>query len=482
MTQSVELSERKSMLQSLMKCPHGKLSETAPIFKKVLVADPLFAGKAFYALHLEKYNQIRDLEESANSFLLVSPFPEHRRAGRILFRNFEPYRAYRVGDFIATELKPNRQVRSAVEEYLRELERNTGRFDGAVRVARKELHRLYETYHIKPSKRAQTILFDKKTPEGEVSVSKLLVDAKTPEEQARIIIDYKVPYRLATSALKGLTPAVWVALIEVMTPHEALNLRQRIEKSGILQDERIRKLYQDKLAKTGKSKRVSYSTLGERASAKGEDKQLEEIVQKARQEKISEGQKITVDTAVYVDISGSMEAAIEIAKKFGPIIGPICEADLNVYAFNTVAHPIVVEDRGKVADWEKAFRLIRAGEWTSLGCAMEASIKTGKVPEQAVFITDQGENRRPFLTDVVRRHNLEDTKFIFLNCVAHGNRVYREVAKQLEGLGMDVMEYDFDTNLNRPGWYVDLNNVVPLLTKGGYAQLVTEIMELELPK
>lgn len=474
MTTTKELSAKKELLRLLMRCPHRNLEETIPIFKSALDKDPLFSGKCFYALTLSEFNQIRDLAESSCAFLLTSPHSEHREAGRICFQKLEPYRAYRVSAFARKQLKPNRQVRGAVIDYLRALELDKKRFDGAVSVAGSDLHRMYEFYHIEPSPRAQSILFDRKLPEGEVSPILLLRKAVTPEEQAKIIVEHRIPYRQATSVLKAMTPAVWVALIEVMTPAEALNLRASIEKSDILKDPDIRELYEKKLGCVATSKRVATSTITERKSAKGKDERLDTILSKARQEKIDKGARISDDTLIAVDCSGSMEPAIEAARRICPHIASLCDAKLAVYCFNDTAWKLDY-GKGTFEDFQRAFKLIRADGQTSLGCALKKAITDGFVPEQAVFITDQCENRSPRLADVFKVSG-GDTRFIFMNFGSN------DVAQQLESAGAEVTEFTINVSVDTPGWYSLLDNLRPLLTKGGYTQLVEKIMALVLPK
>jgi hypothetical protein len=471
-----ELSAKKVLLQSLMKCPHRKLEETVSTFKTALEHDPLFAGKCFYALTLDEFNQIRDLEEAGIAFLLTSPHAEHREAGRVTFQTLEPYRAYRAASFIRSSLKVNRQVEGTVVDYLRTLEDNSRRFDGAVKLAADDLHKMYEFFHVKPSKRAQTILFDHKIEAGEVDVMALIKNAKSPEDQAELIVKYKVPYRQATSSIKNMTPTIWVALISVMSPSEALNSRASIEKSGILNDPEIRKLYEGKLNSAASDKRVASTTVGSRKSTKGSDESINRIMAKVEQAKIDSGARITSDTLVAVDCSGSLHVAIDLSKKICPNIAAMCDGKMAVYCFNDVGWSLKT-GKGTIEDFRKSFDLVRANGSTSLGAALAKSIEDGFTPEQVVFVTDQGENRSPRLHEVFKA-KAKDTKFVFIN-VGNFNH---DVANHLEREGADVSEFDFTANEGTPGWYVNMNNFTTLLTKGGYTDLVGRIMALELPK
>lgn len=470
-----ELNVKKELLRTLLKCPHGKLEETMPIFKNILDTDPLFAGKCFYAMTISKYNEIRDLEESGISFLLTSPHPEHRDAGRICFQNLEPYRGARVINFIRKSLKSNRQVKGAAVDYLKTLESNPRRFDGAIKRSKDDIHKMYELLHIAPSKRAQTIVFDNKTPANEINPITILRNSNSPEDQAKIIIKYNIPYIQATSVIKAMTPAIWVALIEVMSPSEALNLRAKIEKTGILVDNSIRELYEKKLEELKTDKRVKVSTMTERKSATGTDEKLTKIVSDARQTKIDKQEKITLDTMMAIDCSGSMQVAIELAKRLCPHIAALCDSELKIICFNDTATELKVKGKS-FEDYTKAFALIRANSNTSLGSALDKSLRDKFIPEQVVYITDQVENTAPRASEVYEK--IKETKFIFVNV---GNFVHN-VARELTAAGAEVLEIDAGVNTTDKGWYSIMDNLTPLLTKGGYTQLVEEIMNLELPK
>jgi len=475
--ENTELSIKKDILRTLMKCPHGNLDETIPTFNKSMLQDPLFTGKVCYALTLDEFNNIRDLSEAGIAFLLTSKYPQHREAGRVMFQTLEPYRAYRVSTFVHKSLKSNRQVQGSVTDYLKILESNKNRFNGAVKVAASKLHKMYEFYHVKPGSLAQEVLFDHKTPEGEEDIIEILKKTEDPNDQAAIIVTNRIPYKQATSVIKKITPAVLVAFIEVMTIPEIVNSRAMIESSGVLNDSRIREIYEKKLALAGTNKRVVTSTLGERKSTKGSDERLNKIIKEAEQKKIDNSIKITADTDIYVDCSGSMQPAIELAKIICPQVAALCSGNLRVFGFNEVAWDIY-KGKGTIEQFRTAFMLVRASSNTSLGSALLKSYDKTP-PEQVIYITDQGENRSPYVVDVYKNYK-HNTKFIFLN-VSGNQGIRHHLAEQLDTLGADVLEFEFKTTINTPGFYSDLDNFTTLLTKGGYTELVTKIMNLELP-
>ncbi len=124
--------------------------------------------------------------------------------------------------------------------------------------------------------------------------------------------------------------------------------------------------------------------------------------------------------------------------------------------------------------------MVRADGTTSLGAALEMAWKQGFIPEQAVYLTDQGENHGPFLVQVYTRLIQEghDPAFIFVNILSST----RQVSKDLEEAGARVQVFDFNEDMSRPGWWVALDQVVVVVAGEGPVSIVDRIMALELPK
>ena len=91
--------------------------------------------------------------------------------------------------------------------------------------------------------------------------------------------------------------------------------------------------------------------------------------------------RITRPTALLIDKSGSMEQAIELGKRVGAMLAAVCDRELYVYAFDTVAFP--VEAGGTdLASWETALRGIGAGGSTAVGVGVELLRKKRQYIEQ----------------------------------------------------------------------------------------------------
>src|SRR5262249_62045482 len=138
----------------------------------------------------------------------------HWDTGLALLRQLPPYEVVRIVDFIhgthqtmaegevERGLKRNlpRSLRTEVCRYLREREANPDWFDSTVLVARKALKRLYALLHVRPGERAQKILFDEDPPaDSRLFALKQLARAAGPDEQARLIVEHNIPYRVAAT-------------------------------------------------------------------------------------------------------------------------------------------------------------------------------------------------------------------------------------------------------------------------------------------
>src|SRR5205085_7174075 len=80
--------------------------------------------------------------------------------------------------------------------------------------------------------------------------------------------------------------------------------------------------------------------------------------------------RIKRPTALLIDKSSSMELAIELGKRIGSLVSAVCEKELYVYAFDTIAYPIK-RTGDDLSAWEKALQGIKAGGGTSCGVALE---------------------------------------------------------------------------------------------------------------
>lgn len=86
---------------------------------------------------------------------------------------------------------------------------------------------------------------------------KQIAKARTPAEQARAIVEHKIPYRVAASVIKHMTPTVLVALIDRMSPQELINNLGSLKRHGAFNNPDVKALIERKLEQAQTDERVS---------------------------------------------------------------------------------------------------------------------------------------------------------------------------------------------------------------------------------
>ncbi len=479
-----EQDYRLTILNALLRTPHRNVQPYVSLFRDVHDRDPLFFS------HLSVWycdnGAIHDLKQLFIAFLCTSKFSdEFREAGHALLDGLPPYQVERVtkmikghkeGSEYVAGIAPSvpRSFKTAVEQYLREREAKPEQFDNVVLHARKSVKSLYASLRIKPSEYAQKVLFDNDPPEGSrLYVLKELAKSNDPAEQARLIIENKLPYRIAVSAIKTVTPSVLVSLINAMTPQEVINNLASLQSRGAMDNAELRKLIDKKLESAKGDKRVSALKTREAMKAASLDEEMTEKVASVGDAKIKTHGKIRRSTALLVDKSSSMQTAIEVGKQIASIFAPVCEADLFVYAFDTIAYPVKANGN-ELSHWEKAFKGIQAGGATSCGVGIESLRRNKQKVEQILMVTDQEENTPPFMLDALRKYEAEmgvlpDVLFVSVE------RFHSQLLSSLSAAGIMADNYAFT------GDYYSLPGLISLVAGGTRLDLLNEIMGCELP-
>lgn len=477
MTDQIEQNRaRNILLRSLMSVPHRDYDKLVPQFREAINEDPDFMARACVYLAMGN-TSIRDHEDIAIITLLQSHahFSEFRDAGFVLLLNIAPFRIIRVLDYISrSDRKVPRLTKIIATQFVQTLEAEPARFDGVAVGNFRNLKNVYRHYHIKPNDRAQAILFDNNPPEdSKSSILKQIAASTDPTEQAKLVIEHKIPYRIASTVMPKNSPEVGVALIAAMSPTEALNSRSWIEKSGLLEIDEVKVMYVDKITRATKS----VASAEHRESAQGEDAEVQAAVETAKQTAIEQSQ-IESNIMLLIDRSSSMDNAIRTAIEFGARIAPLSTGELCVTTFNDRAREIKVDNPNSYVGWQQAFKTIKAGGRTSIGSGLEVGISNGYMPEKIVVITDGGENQRPYLYDVlsifmVRSQVDPHIVTIFVD----SNEKYRNhYTNSISPLGLQHDAYIFD------GDYYLFDQVVAALGGPKAKSMVDMIMEIELPR
>jgi hypothetical protein len=510
--QNREQDLRLELLNSLLTTPHRQLAQIWPVHQEIVAKDPRFYVRlsAWYADH----GDVRDHKEMFIVTLILSDFEGHRDVGLAMLRTLPPYEVVRVLDFIHGRKKtkrvrpeaaarskhrkkpakvvaegavqtvvedfglfrnPPRALKTEITRYLREREADAEWFDGSVLVARKAIKRLYALLHVKPGERAQQILFDENPPaESRLAALKELARAKTPVEQARTIIEHRIPYRVAATVVQQMTPTVLLALIEVMSPQELINNLGALQRRGAMDNPDLKGQIEQKLeaAKTGT--RVSAFKAEEAMKAANLSADLRKKLEQVADTQVKAKGRIGRPTALFIDKSGSMELAIELGKRLGSLISAICEKDLYVYAFDTMAYPIA---RGgdDLASWEKALKGITAGGGTSCGVPLDFMTRKRQYVEQIIVVTDEGENTAPLFVEALAKYR-EVLKADPNVCFVRTPGASTQLEEQCRSAGVLCDAFQFT------GDYYALPNLVPLLSRPSKLELLMEIMDYPLPQ
>jgi hypothetical protein len=262
-------------------------------------------------------------------------------------------------------------------------------------------------------------------------------------------------------------------LINSMTPQEAINNLKSLKARGAMDHPEVKALIDAKLDAASKGMRVAAFKAQIAADAVDLDEDTIARLEKVTNEQVKRRGTIACSTALLVDKSGSMENAIEIGKRLAALISGITQADLFVYAFDTI--PYFVTAQGKeLTDWERAFQHIKAGGGTSIGCALEAMRKKRQVVDQIIVVTDEGENAAPYFAEVYKTYCRELAVMPNVVIVRVGGYC-NWLESQLKQQQAPVETFTF------AGDYYSLPNLIPLLTRPSRLELLMEILDTSLP-
>jgi VWA domain containing CoxE-like protein len=467
-----ELDVRTQVLNSFLTTPHGKLAALAPLHTSALARDPLFYGHlaAWYA----DRGEVRDHKVLFVAHLLTSDYPELREAGWALLQKLPPHMVAAAVDHAKRVIgKLPRIFKGAVATYLRGLELDPSRFDRAALRGKQTMKHLYATLRIAPGARAQRVLFADDPPaESPLAALKALARSADPAEQARIIVERRIPYTTAVGALKAITPSALVALIEVMSPQETINHLASLKKRGAFDSPEVKALIEAKLKAAETDKRVSSLKAGRALASVALDDETAELLTAVTDARVASMARITRPTALLVDKSSSMTQAIEVAKEVAALVSAVCDS-FEVLAFDTAVFEIRAKGVERSA-WEQAFRMVKADGSTSIGAPLAKLAQERRYVEQVVIITDMEENTAPLFTDAYAQYVSALGVGPQVVVVAVGGRDGRFQARlQEHGIPLTVWEFGGD--------YYSLPHIAQLLSAPSRADLVAQVMEIPLP-
>lgn len=400
---------RNTLYQRLLTIAHREYAPIVADLRGCLEADPDFTARACVNIAFTSKN--RDLVDCAVITLLTaSPtYAEYREAGRCLLLGSDvyeiepeqivglpPFRILRVDEFIRrkdSDHKSPRLMRDVMGNWLDALETDLRRFDGAVLLNRRAMKNVYCHYHITPSPRAQSILFDNKPPvDSKLAVLKEIAKlgaSNQRQDQVRAVeltLQNHIPYTVAVSVLPKMTPIIGIALIEVMTPQQALNSRAWVERSGLLEIPEVKDVFRAKVAQAS----ASAASADHRKSAQGTDADIQAAVAIAKEKAVAQSARIQRSHLHMTDISGSMETTLDVSVAFASRIAALSDGPFMWVVFNDYARILDFTDR-TLAGAQRAVKGLRAGGGTSMQAGLEAALRVGFMPEEISIVSDGGE-------------------------------------------------------------------------------------------
>jgi hypothetical protein len=266
---------------------------------------------------------------------------------------------------------------------------------------------------------------------------------------------------------------VLVALIHAMSPQEVINHLGSLKQRGAMDHPEVKALIDAKLTEAQRDTRVSAFKATKAAEAAAVDEATAVRLEKVVDEQVKQRRRITRSTALLVDKSGSMTVALEVGKQIAALISGIVDAELAVFAFDTMAYPVTARGR-ELSDWEKAFQHLFPTGGTSIGAALETVRIKKQAVEQIIIVTDENENTAPYFGTVYPRYCQElqiTPNVIIVKVGQHSQALERQMAQ---------CQAAFDT-LTFNGDYYSLPNLIPILTRPSRLELLIEILETPLP-
>ena len=395
---------KNQIIAELTRSSHGKLQEYVPLGRLAAVEEPEFLAHLIAWNHVK--GQVRDSKVALPVVSLSTPvfpldFRENSFAHAAILdpRNF--LRAYRF----AMEIKipgQMRELRRLAGRYLRSREEGRG-FERVAVQHRRSLKELYALGHVKPSEKANNVLFKGIYRPGSIFDSIRTLKDMPVREAAGTILERKIPFLVAVGALgsKAKDPDLVLALIERMSATELVTNTKMLERLGVKTVPALRAAYEQGLNKAAGSKANILKTT--RAAEALEDEGLKEKLRGLQERQIQALGGIEGNWLVLGDKSGSMSRAIESARVVASTLAKMVKGSVHLVFFDV--YPRYINATGKSYDALLAeTKHIQANGGTSIGCGVQYALECQLDLDGIAVVSDGGENHLPSFADAYRRY------------------------------------------------------------------------------
>jgi len=482
------------LYRQLVSVPHRQLDEPVRLFRSAIEAYPDFTARL--CCWIIQNSTVRDLQQVAVITLMQFwseeddgeyLIPAYRQAGRIAllgtgvymtdandaYPGLRPYQIFRVLDHMrGSDRKSRRQALGAFIDYLRHLSVDTGRLDRVLALNRRIVSRLWTHFHISEAELplAHELLFNR--PEGSLmGAIRDVGAAKELADKLRLISESRMPFRIAQTLIPSGIPSK-IALLDVMSPTEALNSRRWLESSGLLSIPEVKAAYLEKIADADRS----VSRIEARLSAQGDDAEVAAVLERTKEKAARKsGEPIVGDVAILLDISSSMQGAVDAAPEIAARIVPLITWEYAIVTYNHLASFRDVEDTGNPhSDTKRALAGVRAHGGTSVAGALDLLLLTGFYPDKLVIVTDEDDASGAHAAEILGRLADEVGAEPQVVIVRVGDRT-DFLSRALESHGIDHVAVDY------LGDAASLDTLPDIL--GGKAHsVVDDIMATSIPR
>lgn len=397
-----------------------KFEEVANTFVKLAEEDPLFL--AHFTSYAIKNLDSKDLKVVSTFFNALSdadgtPFmetdkrgvkkqskykkPNLRTISQAAIQELNPKLVKRVVDLANLKKSygnkykegthfPN-SLKTSIKKYVRFREKNPKAIEGVKKTGLgKTFENLYRMVHISPSTEAAEILRWTQKDGREIKKKEALsFDRLSDREIAEKIREEKISPLVALGALPTkISPVIAVSILEQATGNQAVISHSLFQEQGLLEDEEVQKLFEEKLS-TAKDALDRVERINTEVSETVK-KSMDTAKSESRKEQVGDIGKVFV----HIDISPSMHQAVEFAKQRGAIIAEcISNPEENFFwgAFNEHGYIIEKPKEFTQGAFMSALYGLRSGGSSTncLACYPKARELGCDVD---IFITDQEHN------------------------------------------------------------------------------------------
>ncbi len=242
-------------------------------------------------------------------------------------------------------------------------------------------------------------------------------------------------------ATPGLTRAIVAAAVEAgsLSDKDLVIYTPTLEELGLLKVQDI----QDRWTRAIKAAEdMRAANIAQRVKSKAVKEKLETAADEAVKKAVEEDVK-NIRLYVFVDVSGSMEGAIEAAKEYtAKFLGGFPLDHIHVAVFNTSGREITIK-HASAAGARAAFKGLRAGGGTDYGAGVRCLQKYKPQADEDVLFVFIGDEEANQFAPAVQTSGLNPVAFGFVK--VGGNTGYNAVTGTAAALGIPCFMIKEDT-------------------------------------